>query len=207
MPTASQPALYTIGHSNQSAEEFIKLLQKFQIEVLVDVRSAPYSRWAPHFSKETLSDILTSHGVRYLYLGQELGGRPDPVQRPDLYDDDGHALYYLMAQEDLFLAGLQRLSKGLRRFRLAIMCSEEDPTHCHRRLLVGKTMIERENVELSHIRRDGATELESEVTLPGQPQAIQQSLFNHAEELQEVNPWRSTQSVLPRSQQRSFSNS
>ena len=207
MPAIKQPVLYTIGHSNQTAEEFIDLLCCFQIEALVDVRSAPYSRWVPQFGKGTLSNLLKDHGLHYVYLGQELGGRPNPELRPDLYDDDGHALYFRMAREEAFIAGLKRLSSGLQRYRLAIMCSEEDPTHCHRRLLVGKAMIESEGVELKHIRRGGCADSESTVELPGQASAFQQGLFAETRAQEEVNPWRSTQSVLPRNQHGSSSSS
>ena len=46
--------LYTIGHSNHSIDRFIQLLDENGIMILVDVRSAPYSRYNPQFNKEDL---------------------------------------------------------------------------------------------------------------------------------------------------------
>jgi uncharacterized protein (DUF488 family) len=192
-------ALYTIGHSNQSLDEFIALLHGHSVEVLVDVRSAPYSRWAPHFGKESLEHALKLAGLRYLYLGRELGGRPDADRRSDLYDADGHALYYKMAQEDGFNDAIRRLHEGVARFRVAVMCSEEDPTDCHRRLLIGKVMTERWNVQLRHIRRGGHVDDEWLVDLARETQPRQRSLLPkstcEAGERDMDALWRSTRSV------------
>jgi uncharacterized protein (DUF488 family) len=175
--TDQMPTLYTIGHSNQSLEEFIGLLRNHCIDVIVDVRSAPYSRWAPQFGKESLEQAVKLAGLRYLYLGSELGGRPDPDRRSDLYDAEGHALYYKMAQEDGFNDAIRRLHEGVARFRVAVMCSEEDPTDCHRRLLVGKVMTERWNVQLRHIRRGGHVDDEWLVDLARETRPRQRSLL------------------------------
>ena len=200
--TDQSPVLYTIGHSNQSLDEFIGLLRKHDVEVLVDVRSAPYSRWTPHFGKESLEHALKLDGLKYLYLGRQLGGRPDPDQRPDFYDEGGHALYYKMADDTDFNDALQRLREGVARYRVAVMCSEEDPTDCHRRLLVGKVMADRWRVVLRHIRRDGRIEEEERVDLRHELQPVQQSLLpdpaGNATGGHACEAWKSTQSVLPR---------
>ena len=199
--------LYTIGHSNQSAEELGNLLRTYEIDVVVDVRSSPYSRWAPQFNKDTLQQYLRSLGIRYLYLGKELGGRPNPKNRPDLYDEEGRALYYRMAGEEAFLSGLGRLLDGIERYRVAVMCSEENPTDCHRRLLIGKSLTDRECVRLEHIRRDGTADSELSVPLASETAPIQQTMFDDTGKTGDTNPWRSTQSVLPGSRQSSFSTS
>src|SRR5437868_6071407 len=85
------PALYTVGHSNHSLEEFLNLLDKHRIEVLVDTRSHPYSKYVAHFNREDLQSALRQSGLRYLFLGGELGGRP---AEEDYYDDEGHVLYF-----------------------------------------------------------------------------------------------------------------
>src|SRR5690606_25094622 len=69
--------LYTIGHSNLSAEAFAERLQRHNITTLVDVRSAPVSKYVPHFSKSALNVFLPQRGVIYRYGGKYLGGRPD----------------------------------------------------------------------------------------------------------------------------------
>jgi len=143
-------ATYTIGHSSHTPEHFIELLQRHGIEVLVDVRSAPYSRYSPHFDREPLRDLVTAAAIKYLYLGDAIGGRPKDESH---YDLDGHARYAKVAGSPDFLGGILRLERGADEFRVALMCSEEDPTHCHRRLLIGRVLIERGAELPAHPRR------------------------------------------------------
>src|SRR5689334_22649084 len=84
-------ALFTVGHSNHSLEDFLKLLSRHAIEVLVDTRSHPYSQYVTHFNREELTAALKHAGIKYLYLGRELGGRPD---EDEYFDVEGHVLYY-----------------------------------------------------------------------------------------------------------------
>jgi len=186
---------FTIGHSSNTAEHFIKLLQQHRIEVLVDTRSAPYSRYSPHFDREALRDAVTAAGMKYLYLGDVVGGRPKDEAH---YDEHGRARYAAMGRDEEFLGGIERLERGADEFRLALMCSEEDPTHCHRRLLIGRVLIER-GAEVIHIRGNGETQAESLVAAAsGKPLVeAQPALFAEMDE----DKWRSTASVLPKNQQ------
>jgi hypothetical protein len=70
------PELLTIGHSNHRIEVFLDLLKRHRIEAIADVRSRPYSRFVPHFSKQRLAWLLQQEGIGYIYLGAELGGKP-----------------------------------------------------------------------------------------------------------------------------------
>lgn len=178
--------LLSVGHSNKTIEDFIELLRKQGIEVVADVRSHPYSRFAPHFNRESLKETLARAGLRYVFLGHELGGRPDG---DEFYDDEGHVLYGRVAQTRLFLAGIERLEHGLGRFRLAMMCSEEDPTDCHRRLLVARVLNDR-GIRVAHLRGDGT--VQPERALGGLAQG---DIFNGFEE----KAWRSTRSASHRS--------
>ncbi|HEY7974515.1 MAG TPA: DUF488 domain-containing protein [Ktedonobacterales bacterium] len=140
--------IYSIGHSNQPQNAFIELLHRHGIQSLVDVRSAPYSRYVPHFNRPELEDAVERAGIRYLYLGDELGGRP-PGQ--EFYDAEGYVLYYRAARAPFFLRGLERLTDEGALYRTAMMCSEEDPTDCHRRLLIAR-VLEEQGVPTLHIR-------------------------------------------------------
>ncbi len=184
--------LYTIGHSSHTPEHFIELLQRHGIEVLVDVRSAPYSRYSPHFDREPLRDLVTAAAIKYLYLGDAIGGRPKDESH---YDLDGHARYAKVAGSPDFLGGILRLERGADEFRVALMCSEEDPTHCHRRLLIGRVLCERGHTMI-HIRGDGRLESDETVAAEtGKPLIdTQPALFAELDEDQ----WRSTASVLPK---------
>jgi uncharacterized protein (DUF488 family) len=180
-------ALSTVGHSNREFDRFAQLLLAERIEFLVDVRSFPYSRYAPQFNREELQDSMPPLGVRYLFLGEQLGGRPT---REEHYDEEGHALYGPMSQEQPFRDAIERVIAGARRHRLALLCSEADPRHCHRRLLVGKVLTDR-GVQLRHILADGSVRVEDAVELSDDH--AQCSLLG-----EEVQPWRSTQSVSHR---------
>jgi uncharacterized protein (DUF488 family) len=184
--------VYTIGHSSQTWEEFTGLLSGRQIEVIADTRSAPYSRFAPQFDRGELERRLAEVGVKYLFLGSELGGRPAD---PAYYDSQGHVLYGRMKSDRGFAAGIERLERGIGEFRVALLCGEEDPAHCHRRLLVGRVLAERGH-EVLHIRAGGRLQTDAEVTAEsGKPLAnAQAALFADLEEDQ----WRSTASVSQR---------
>lgn len=186
--------LYTIGHSSHSAEHFLALLQQNRIEVLVDTRSAPYSRYSPQFDREALRDAVTAASVKYLYLGDVVGGRPKDETH---YDDKGRARYAKMGQDADFLAAIERLERGADEFRVALMCSEEDPAHCHRRLLIGRVLMER-GTHLLHLRGDGSVQPEAQVAATSRKALIetQPALFAELDE----DKWRSTASVSPRNQ-------
>jgi uncharacterized protein (DUF488 family) len=191
---ASTPTIWTIGHSTHSIDRFLALLAPERIEFLVDVRSYPYSRFAPHFNREELADLLTANGLHYLFLGEELGGRPS---KPEHYDPEGHALYGQMALEPAFEAAIARLGNGAKQHRIALMCSEGKPEDCHRRLLVGKVLAQ-EGLTLRHLLPDGTAFEEEEVKLT--PDSSQEALFGNAGQ-----SWRSTQSVSRRRRLRTSS--
>jgi uncharacterized protein (DUF488 family) len=178
------PPILTIGHSNHTFDHFASLLAFHGVECVVDVRTSPWSRYAPQFNREVLGPALAAHGVDYAFLGAELGGRPEG---DEFYDDEGHVLYGALAATSLFKAGIDALVARAKTQRVAIMCSEEDPTDCHRRLLVTRVLHARDGL-VDHIRGDGRAQSEADL----EPAAFQQSLF--AEE----KPWRSTRSVLHR---------
>lgn len=173
-----------IGHSNHSAERFQGLLGDHGIEVLVDVRSWPHSRYVEWVDRTRIPEVVRAVGARYLFLGKELGGRPDG---PEFYDPAGHVLYGRLAQSAHFRGGIERLRRGAERYRIAIMCSEEDPSACHRRLLVAKVLLD-EGLSIGHIRGDGRCEMETEPI-----DLSEGSLFDDEESL-----WRSSLSVSRR---------
>ena len=111
-------AVYTIGHSSHTFETFAGLLAGHGIEVVVDTRSAPYSKYAPQFDREALRRDLTACGVKYLFLGEELGGRP---RGDDFYDATGRVLYGKRRNDAKFQAGMERLERGMAQFRVALM--------------------------------------------------------------------------------------
>lgn len=161
-PMKTPPVIYTIGHSRHHSERFVELLSAHRITRLVDVRSHPVSKWAPQFGKAALMQILSSHAIEYLFLGRELGGRPDGAE---YYRSNGGIDYDRRARAPDFKAGIQQLAALALERTTAIMCAEEDPARCHRRLLVTPAL-ERVGVGAVHVRGDGRLEPEHAAVLP-----------------------------------------
>ena len=186
----AQRCLYTIGHSNHALDTFIGLLEAHAIQALVDVRSQPYSRYTPHFESRPLKAAVTAREILYLYLGKELGGRPDGAA---FYDADGYVRYDLVAESALFLEGIARLKQGIQKYRVAAMCAEEDPAGCHRRLLIGRVLAAR-GITVLHIRATGSLQREEEFGATDVPRRAGSQLTLFPDE--EVREWKSTRSVL-----------
>lgn len=152
--------IYTIGHSNHSPETFVQLLTQAKIEVLMDIRSNPRSPWVSYAKPYDLKQILKAAGIRYLYLGDILGGRPSD---PDCYNlQTGKADYQAMQNKESFQGGINRLLEGLRKYRICVMCAEEDPSSCHRNLLVGEGL-RRKGTQILHIRGNGQIQTDEEL--------------------------------------------
>ncbi|CAN5337116.1 hypothetical protein BH09SUM1_BH09SUM1_15960 [soil metagenome] len=184
--------LFTIGHSNHPAEHFILLLKQHGIEVLADVRTRPVSGYCPHFSAPQIERLVKDAGARYLFLGETLGGQP---RDSGLYDERGHALYWKMSDTPEFADGIGRLLKGIQNFRVAIMCSEENPSICHRRLLVTKVLHAR-GVGVTHIRGDGRVETETQILQAEEAARPQLDFLAGFDEEAEKTAWKSIQSGL-----------
>lgn len=140
----------TIGHSTLPYERFLTLLRQASVTAVADVRTAPFSRHFPHFNRDALRDELRRDNVAYVFLGEELGGRP----KGQRFFCDGVADYEKMAETADFARGLERVIEGAKKYRIAMMCSEHDPLDCHRCLLVGRALHGR-GITVSHILSNG----------------------------------------------------
>lgn len=139
--------LYSIGHGNKDIQQFIEELHSFDIRYLVDVRTKPYSKWNPEYNQAPLKTHLSQAGIAYVYMGDVLGGMPND---PSCYTD-GHIDYSKMAKKESFLEGLKRLiTANGKQIKLAVMCSESEPSMCHRSKLIGQELLKRE-IMMSHI--------------------------------------------------------
>lgn len=152
-------SVLTVGHSRHPIERFLGLLEEHEVEVLVDARSQPFSRFSPQFSRKALERTVTEAQIRYLFMGDALGGRP---AQQACYGADGKVDYDRVEDQAFYRDGITRLLAGIARFRVCVMCSEEDPSHCHRRLLITRTLV-RHGVEVRHIRGTSAVESEAEL--------------------------------------------
>lgn len=152
--------LFSIGHSNHTDEKLLSLLQLHGIACLADVRSAPYSRYNPQFNRERLAAFLQENGIDYAWLGDSLGGRR---KTGDEY-----------AYDAVFKQGLQQLLHTGAAQVTAMMCSEEDPRHCHRHHIICSNLVRHGHPaeKLVHIRGNGSLE-----TAAGIITVRQQKLF------------------------------
>ncbi len=179
--------IYSVGHSSHAPETFHHLLLSCGVEILVDVRSRPYSRHAPQFNREVLAGFLEARGISYVYMGDRLGGMPED---PAMYNAEGHVLYSKIARTAGFSSGIEELLALAAERTVAVMCGEEDPNGCHRALLIGRVLL-REGVKITHIRGDGRLEdaRGDEEEVPGG----QTEMFPAEED----EGWKSIRSVLP----------
>lgn len=128
--------IYTIGYGSRSITEFIELLHQHEISYLIDVRSAPYSRYKPEFSKAPLANELEQHGIRYVFMGDTLGGRPDETCYVN-----GRLDYEKVKEREYYQRGIERLQTAFsQQHSVVLMCSEGKPEECHRCKLIGATL-------------------------------------------------------------------
>ncbi|MGE3272600.1 MAG: DUF488 family protein [Chloroflexota bacterium] len=149
--------ILTVGHSNHTVERLLSLLASHDVQVLVDVRSQPYSRFATQFNREQLEPAVSAADLRYLFMGDELGGRQlggiiSTDKRLEKYDE--------VAASPGFRRGIQRVLKGAETYRIALLCAEEDPTECHRRVWVTRALMEA-GANVAHLRGDGRLDPDS----------------------------------------------
>jgi uncharacterized protein (DUF488 family) len=168
--------IYTIGYGAREIEAFLAVLQANQIQYLVDLRSSPYSSYKPEFSKKSLQNFLEANGIRYLFMGDTLGGQPNDAA---CYTD-GKVDYEKVAQRPSYQAGIVRLHEASRQgWRVALMCSEGKPENCHRSKLVGRTLTA-EGVEVLHIDEEGVLVSQKDLLLRltgGQPSLFGDDFF------------------------------
>lgn len=152
--------LYTIGHSNHEVGYFIELLRKNGVNVVVDVRSTPFSQYATQFNMNEIQKSLKEHGVFYIHMGEEFGARREDRT---LYDATGKLDFELTQKSESFKRGIRRIEDGLEKgYHIAFMCSEKHPEDCHRSILVGKAFYDR-GYQVLNILEDGNTMSQEEV--------------------------------------------
>ncbi|MBE2198602.1 MAG: DUF488 domain-containing protein [Anaerolinea sp.] len=164
----SNLSIFTIGYGARDLEQFIAVLQQYEIAYLIDVRSRPYSRYKPEFSKQALAQAVQQVGIRYLFMGDALGGQPDDA---DCYTG-GKVDYEKVRGMDFYRRGIGRLQEAWRQeLRVVIMCSEGKPEMCHRSKLIGQSLAEL-SIPVAHIDESDQALMQHEVMLrlnSGQP--------------------------------------
>lgn len=141
--------LYSIGHGQKTFDQLIQELLSFDISFLIDVRSSPFSKWVPQFNRGVIETSLNGSTIKYAYLGDDIGGRPI---NDSCYDEEGYFDYHKMALMPQFIKGLHRLiSANEQHLKVAVMCSEANPSECHRSKLIGRELFFGAEIAMAHI--------------------------------------------------------
>ncbi|MDE0330593.1 MAG: DUF488 domain-containing protein [Nitrospinae bacterium] len=156
--------LWTIGHSNHSAEKFLDLLSSHGIACVVDVRSIPYSRRNPQFNRERMSRSLSSRDIGYVWEGEALGGKRDIKKNPELFDSNGRIDWMKVKRREDFPRAMKRLRVQVEKESTTVLCAEENPRNCHRLHLISAAWAESCGENISHIRGDGRVETHAQIS-------------------------------------------
>ncbi|MHB1927799.1 MAG: DUF488 domain-containing protein [Leptospirillum sp.] len=146
--------VFTLGHGARSLEDFISILEAYEIRLLVDVRSVPLSRDNPQFNKEALPEEVKKRGIRYLHV-PGLGGFRHPLKdSPNAgWRNAGFRGFADYMSSDAFQQSVQELVELSQEFRLALMCAETLPWRCHR-FLIADAMLQR-GIAVDHLFKAG----------------------------------------------------
>lgn len=140
--------LFTIGCSTRSLADFILILKKYNIQVVADVRSTPYSHFTPQFNAENLKIELHKNRIIYGSFADEFGARR---VEDSMYLDNTVDFNRVIAS-DIFHKGVERIRNGLSAgYSIALMCTEYNPLDCHRFSLVSRGIKKILNVSIDHI--------------------------------------------------------
>ena len=155
--------LWTIGHSNHCAEKFLDLLARHEIACVVDVRSIPYSRRNPQFSREKMRQSLSSRNIAYVWEGEALGGKRNFRENPEFFDSDGRIDWKKVRRDESFILAMERLRTQVGKEPTAVLCAEENPRNCHRLHLVSAAWVECCDENILHICGDGRVETHAQM--------------------------------------------
>jgi len=123
--------IYTIGHGRTGIKQFMDMLKNNRIDILVDVRSSPYSKRAPAYNLQMLEKVCRHEHIEYLWRGKLLGGFGEIPQ-------------------DFFMKGVNELIEKSKEGIVVIMCSETDYTKCHRYYKITPEL-EKGGLEVTHL--------------------------------------------------------
>lgn len=144
--------LYTIGHSHHEPDYFLRLLRKYDINYVLDVRSTPYSKFAPQFNAETINAFLSKRNINYVQMGNFFGARPKDLE---LYTPEGYLDFNKTRNTVDFKKAVNNVLLGMNKGNnIALMCTEKNPIECHRTILVSKAFYDL-NIPVKHILSNG----------------------------------------------------
>ena len=151
--------VYTVGYGGRTVDEIVRQIQAKGIQFVIDVRSVPYSKYQPEFGRKPLAKALRDAGLKYGFMGHQLGGRPDDES---CYDNN-HVNYEKVRAMPFFKEGIVRLRTACERdYIVCLLCAEANPAQCHRSGMIGEALV-REEIEVEHLLKDGSSRSQAEV--------------------------------------------
>lgn len=167
--------LYTIGYAGfPDTQDFINALKQNGIQILIDVRSSPYSAYHISYNKNVLSELLKENNIYYFNYAKQFGAR----QENTAFYKNGRLDFEIFSHSEQFLDGVRRIddSNGI----VAFMCAEKNPSECHRTILVARAFSDA-GQKVVHIMPNGETmtqyDIEQELLDKYFPDRTQTSLF------------------------------
>ena len=152
--------LMSIGHSQHQVEYFVYLLKTHEVNYVIDVRSTPYSQFAPDYNRENIKNILKDNAIEYAFMGAFFGARP---KDSSLYLPDGYLNFRKVEDSLKFKKGFNNVVKGVDRgYRIAFMCTEKDPIECHRAILVTYAFY-KAGYSIEHIMPDNTVQTQQDI--------------------------------------------
>ena len=144
--------IFAVGHSNYPYDKLIEMIKKYGINCVVDIRETPYSKYNTQYNREVLRENLKSSGFTYVYMGHEFGAKR---QTKESYNDDGYADFEKVIKEELFLKGIERITKGLHMgYKIVLLGAMQEPIRCHRSIMLGKYLNEK-GFDVKYIMHEG----------------------------------------------------
>lgn len=154
--------LFTIGYTTFQFDDFIDVLKHHEIDVVIDVRSLPYSKYHAQYNKEIIEGILKNNKIHYRNYSTEFGARQMERQ---YFSRDGYLDFELFTESKWFKYGFDKINTSLTKgFNIVLMCAEKDPAACHRAIMVSR-VFHNNGKAVNHILADGNIENQNDVEL------------------------------------------
>jgi uncharacterized protein (DUF488 family) len=134
--------IYTIGHSTRTLQDLVRLLEHFEIQLLLDVRTVPRSRHVPHFNSEVLARAIETEGMEY-HSFKQLGGlrKPLPNSPNAGWRNASFRGFADYMQSEAFWSAIAEVIHCAAETRVALMCAEAVPWRCHRSLIADALVV------------------------------------------------------------------
>jgi uncharacterized protein (DUF488 family) len=172
------PELFTVGYTSFTLPQMLEVISDYGIDVVVDVRSNPFSAHYPDYNKNIFESVLRKHKISYHNYAEEFGAQQTDIK---YYSKDGYLDFELFAKSEPFLKGFARIDESVKSGdSVMLMCAEKDPAQCHRAVMISKVFANN-GYDVKHLLQDGTiksqSDIETQLLDKYFPNRMQQSIF------------------------------